>query len=52
MVDYAQKAGSQDSFDVVIVGSGAAGSVIAAQAARAGKRTLLLEAGPARQLSD
>ncbi|MDH5172487.1 MAG: GMC family oxidoreductase [Gammaproteobacteria bacterium] len=52
MVDYAQKAGSEDSFDVVIVGSGAAGSVIAAQAARAGKRTLLLEAGPARQLSD
>ena len=33
-------------------GSGAAGSVIAAEAARAGKRVLVLEAGPARELSD
>jgi len=43
---------AEESFDVLVVGAGAAGSVIAAQAARAGKRVLILEAGPARQLSD
>ncbi len=43
---------TMDDVDVLIVGAGAAGSVVAAQAARAGKRVLLLEAGPARQLQD
>ena len=42
----------EDAFDLLVVGSGAAGSVMAAQAARAGKRVLILEAGPARELSD
>lgn len=41
-----------EAVDVLVVGAGAAGSVIAARAARAGKKVLLLEAGPARQLSD
>ena len=36
----------EDAFDLLVVGSGAAGSVMAAQAARAGKRVLILEAGP------
>jgi choline dehydrogenase-like flavoprotein len=47
-----QKGATEDGFDILVVGSGAAGSVIAAQAARAGKRVLVLEAGPDRQLSD
>jgi choline dehydrogenase-like flavoprotein len=42
----------EDPFDLLVVGSGAAGSVIAAQAAAAGKRVLVLEAGPPRQLAD
>jgi choline dehydrogenase-like flavoprotein len=37
--------------DAVIVGSGAAGSVIAATLARAGKRVLILETGPERKKS-
>ena len=42
----------EDTFDLIVVGSGAAGSVMAAQAARAGKRVLILEAGPERNLQD
>jgi choline dehydrogenase-like flavoprotein len=42
----------EDAFDLLVVGSGPAGSVVAAEAARAGTRVLILEAGPARELSD
>lgn len=42
---------TSDVYDVVIVGAGAAGCVVAAIAAEAGKRVLVLEAGPERQLS-
>ena len=38
--------------DVVIVGAGAAGSLFADAFARAGRRVVVLEAGPPRQLSD
>lgn len=38
--------------DVLVIGSGAAGSVIAAKAAQAGRHVLILEAGPARALTD
>ncbi len=34
------------AWDVVVVGAGTAGSIVAAAAARAGRRTLLLEEGP------
>lgn len=43
---------SQTEVDVLIVGSGAAGSIYAAEAAKAGKHVLILEAGPARSLQD
>lgn len=39
-------------FDLIIIGSGAAGSLFAARAAAAGKKTLILESGPARRLQD
>ena len=41
------KAACENTYDVVIVGSGVAGAIIADQLSRAGKRVLVLEAGPA-----
>jgi choline dehydrogenase-like flavoprotein len=41
-----------DKFDVLIVGSGAAGSLVAAKLAKAGKKVLILEGGPERAMSD
>jgi choline dehydrogenase-like flavoprotein len=41
-----------DNLDVVIVGSGACGSLFAAKLAQSGKRVLILEGGPERQMSD
>lgn len=41
-----------DEVDVLVVGSGAAGSLYAAVAAKAGKQVMILEAGPERSLSD
>lgn len=38
--------------DVLVIGSGAAGSTIAAKTAQAGKHVLILEAGPKRTLTD
>lgn len=46
------KIAAKEAYDVVVVGAGAAGGVIAERATRAGKRVLLLEAGPERQLGD
>lgn len=43
---------SQDKVDAVIVGSGAAGSLMAARLAAAGKKVVILEAGPQRGMSD
>jgi len=40
------KAASEKPYDVVIVGSGISGSIIALQLGQAGKRVLILEAGP------
>ncbi len=42
----------QEKYDLVIVGSGASGSIVAAKAAAAGKKVLILEAGPKRGLDD
>ncbi len=41
-----------EKVDIVIVGSGAAGSLIAAEMSEAGKKVLILEAGPERGLND
>lgn len=41
-----------DMVDAVIVGAGAAGSLMAAKLARAGKKVVVLEAGPPWQLRD
>ena len=38
--------------DVIIVGSGAAGSLMAAKLSKAGRKVLILEAGPKRKLTD
>ena len=38
--------------DAVIVGAGAAGSLLAAKLSQAGKRVVVLEAGPPRQMGD
>ncbi len=43
---------TQEPVDVVIVGSGAAGSFYASKLAAAGKRVRILEAGPQRQVRD
>ncbi len=41
-----------DKTDVIIVGSGAAGSLMAAKLSEAGKKVTILEAGPERRLED
>lgn len=43
---------STSQVDVLVIGSGAAGSIFAAKAAAAGKQVLILEAGPERSLED
>ncbi|MFT5483623.1 MAG: choline dehydrogenase-like flavoprotein [Halieaceae bacterium] len=52
MEDTSIIARANDPVDVLVVGSGAAGSLYAAKAAEAGKRVLILEAGPERSLQD
>jgi choline dehydrogenase-like flavoprotein len=44
--------GAAEKVDAVVVGAGAAGSLFAARLARAGRKVVVLEAGPAWQLSD
>ncbi len=41
-----------EKVDVLIIGSGAAGSLMAAKLSGAGRRVLILEAGPERKLTD
>ena len=41
-----------EKVDVIIVGSGAAGSLMAAKLSKAGKKVTILEAGPERTLND
>jgi choline dehydrogenase-like flavoprotein len=41
-----------EPLDAIIIGSGAAGSSMAAHLAEGGKRVLILEAGPARTAAD
>jgi choline dehydrogenase-like flavoprotein len=43
---------SHEAVDVVIMGSGATGSLLAARAAESGRSVVILESGPARKLSD
>jgi choline dehydrogenase-like flavoprotein len=43
---------TRDPVDAIVVGSGAAGSNMAARLAEGGKRVLILEAGPARRPAD
>ncbi len=46
------QSGQPEKVDAVIVGAGAAGSLMAAKLAQAGKSVVILEHGPAWQLSD
>ena len=53
MTSYSGTGGlPRDPVDAIVVGSGAAGSNMAARLAEGGKRVLILEAGPARSPAD